>query len=71
LIGKDGKGCIVCADNFGGMGVVEDWSSGNFVSKRCSCMLCQSCCMVEFKKEEEQKIKMAARWADVEGYDLD
>jgi len=34
-------------------------------------MFCQSGCMVEFKEGEEQKIKIAARWAEVEGDESD
>ena len=66
LLRKDGKGCIVCEDNGGGMGVLEDRCSGNLVSRVCACKLCQSNCMIEYKEGEEQRMRLAARWAEEE-----
>ena len=66
LLRKDGKGCIVCEDNGGGMGVIEDKCSGNLISRVCAFKLCQSNCMIEYKEGEEQRMRLAARWSQEE-----
>ena len=53
LLRKDGKGCGVCEDNGGPIGVVADESCGNLVGKRCMCKVCVSTCMVEYKEGKE------------------
>ena len=64
LLRMDGKGCGICEDNGGPIGVMKDESCGNLVGKICSCKVCQSTCMVEYREGEEQRIRLAARWAE-------
>ena len=66
LLRKDGKGWGICEDNDGPIGVMNDESCGNLVGKICSCRVCRSTCMVEYKEGEEQRIRLAARWAEEE-----